>query len=145
MRRDAVTRQTDVVVIGAGQAGLAAGYHLRRRKLDFVILDARGTPGGAWQHAWDSPHLFSPAAHSSLPGRNDFAGRQRRTTGYRTAHGRPPKADANHIITYGPESEIRHRPGVSRPGPKAPLAPRLACAPRTACPRVRTSPAPWAW
>ncbi|MCQ4207546.1 ArsO family NAD(P)H-dependent flavin-containing monooxygenase [Streptomyces longispororuber] len=59
----------DVVVIGGGQAGLAAGYHLRRQGLDFVILDAQSTPGGAWQHTWDSLHLFSPAAFSSLPGR----------------------------------------------------------------------------
>ncbi|MDI3389170.1 ArsO family NAD(P)H-dependent flavin-containing monooxygenase [Streptomyces sp. B-S-A8] len=64
-----MTRRTDVVVIGGGQAGLAAGYHLRRRGLDFVVLDARSTPGGAWQHAWHSLHLFSPAAFSSLPGR----------------------------------------------------------------------------
>ncbi|WSQ40886.1 NAD(P)-binding protein [Streptomyces sp. NBC_01224] len=40
-------------MIGGGQAGLAAGYHLRRKKLDFVILDAQSTPGGAWQHTWD--------------------------------------------------------------------------------------------
>ncbi|QNE77230.1 FAD-dependent oxidoreductase [Streptomyces finlayi] len=59
----------DVVVIGGGQAGLAAGYHLRRLGLDFVVLDAGSGPGGAWQHAWDSLHLFSPAAYSSLPGR----------------------------------------------------------------------------
>lgn len=59
---------TQVVVIGGGQAGLAAGYHLRRLGLDFVILDAQAEPGGAWRHAWDSLHLFSPAAYSSLPG-----------------------------------------------------------------------------
>ncbi|MGY1435428.1 ArsO family NAD(P)H-dependent flavin-containing monooxygenase [Streptomyces reniochalinae] len=59
----------DVVVIGGGQAGLAAGYHLRRAGLDFAVLDAQERPGGAWQHMWDSLHLFSPAAHSSLPGR----------------------------------------------------------------------------
>ncbi|MFF8638889.1 ArsO family NAD(P)H-dependent flavin-containing monooxygenase [Streptomyces pilosus] len=64
-----MTRQTDVVVVGGGQAGLAAGYHLRRRGLDFVILDAGAAPGGSWQHMWDSLHLFSPAEHSSLPGR----------------------------------------------------------------------------
>ncbi|MEV5603182.1 ArsO family NAD(P)H-dependent flavin-containing monooxygenase [Streptomyces sp. NPDC052299] len=62
-------RQTDVVVVGGGQAGLAAGYHLRRRRLNFVILDADRAPGGSWQHMWDSLHLFSPAEHSSLPGR----------------------------------------------------------------------------
>ncbi|MDF0376106.1 ArsO family NAD(P)H-dependent flavin-containing monooxygenase [Streptomyces sp. KA12] len=60
---------TDVVVIGGGQAGLAAGYHLRRQGLGFVVLDAGAAAGGAWQHMWDSLHLFSPAAYSSLPGR----------------------------------------------------------------------------
>lgn len=60
---------TDVVVIGGGQAGLAAGYYLRRAKADFVILDAQAEPGGAWQHAWPSLRLFSPAQYSSLPGR----------------------------------------------------------------------------
>ncbi len=58
----------DVVVIGGGQAGLAVGYFLRRSGLSYVILDSERRPGGAWQHAWDSLHLFSPAAWSSLPG-----------------------------------------------------------------------------
>ncbi|GGL46935.1 FAD-dependent oxidoreductase [Planomonospora parontospora] len=57
------------VVIGGGQAGLAAGYHLRRAGTDFVILDAQDAPGGAWRHAWPSLRLFSPAPYSSLPGR----------------------------------------------------------------------------
>jgi cation diffusion facilitator CzcD-associated flavoprotein CzcO len=58
----------DVVVVGGGQSGLAAGYFLRRRGLSFVILDAGTAPGGAWRHGWDSLRLFSPAQHSSLPG-----------------------------------------------------------------------------
>lgn len=65
-----MTQHTDVVVVGGGLAGLAAGYHLRRRGPDFVILDAGPAPGGSWQHMWDSLHLFSPAEHSSLPGRH---------------------------------------------------------------------------
>lgn len=44
----------DSVVIGAGQAGLSASYHLTRRGLDHVVLDAEAGPGGAWQHRWDS-------------------------------------------------------------------------------------------
>ena len=56
------------MVIGGGQAGLAAGYYLRRGGLDFVVLDAQPEPGGAWRHGWDSLRLFSPARHSSLPG-----------------------------------------------------------------------------
>lgn len=58
----------DVVVVGAGQAGLAVGYHLRRTGLSFVILDDQAGPGGAWRHGWDSLRLFSPARFSSLPG-----------------------------------------------------------------------------
>ncbi|MFI5642256.1 ArsO family NAD(P)H-dependent flavin-containing monooxygenase [Streptomyces goshikiensis] len=64
-----MTQRTGVVVIGGGQAGLAAGYHLRRLGLDHVILDAAAAPGGAWQHTWESLRLFSPAQYSSLPGR----------------------------------------------------------------------------
>jgi putative flavoprotein involved in K+ transport len=64
--------EVDVLVIGGGQAGLAAGYHLRRTGFTahtgFVILDANPSPGGSWQHMWDSMHLFSPAGFSSLPG-----------------------------------------------------------------------------
>ncbi|MET9507183.1 FAD-binding protein [Streptomyces flavidovirens] len=39
----------DVVVIGGGQSGLAAGHHLRRLGLDFVILNAGGR---RCAHAW---------------------------------------------------------------------------------------------
>jgi glycine/D-amino acid oxidase-like deaminating enzyme len=49
-----MTNAIHVVVIGGGQAGLAAGYHLRRLGPDFVILDAQAGPGGAWQHTWNS-------------------------------------------------------------------------------------------
>lgn len=61
-----------VVVIGAGQAGLAAAFHLKRRALtpevDFVVLDANAGPGGAWRHRW--PSLTLGAAHGihDLPG-----------------------------------------------------------------------------
>ncbi len=59
----------DVVVIGAGQAGLAVGHYLRRTGLSFVLLDAEEEPGGAWRHTWNALRLFSPARYSSLPGR----------------------------------------------------------------------------
>lgn len=42
------------IVIGAGQAGLAAAYHLAKRGIDFLVLDANPAPGGAWQHRWDT-------------------------------------------------------------------------------------------
>ncbi|WP_329791179.1 ArsO family NAD(P)H-dependent flavin-containing monooxygenase [Lentzea sp. DG1S-22] len=60
--------EADVVVIGGGQAGLAAAFHLRRAGVDHVVLDAQPVPGGAWPHAWNSLRLFSVARHSSLPG-----------------------------------------------------------------------------
>ncbi|MFF3288652.1 ArsO family NAD(P)H-dependent flavin-containing monooxygenase [Streptomyces sp. NPDC003023] len=96
---------TDVVVIGGGQSGLAAGYHLRRLGLDFVVLDAQSTPGGAWQHAWDSLHLFSPAAYSSLPGRL-----------------MPPQPgetypDARHVVEYLTDYEKRYELPVLRGEP----------------------------
>jgi putative flavoprotein involved in K+ transport len=37
---DIAAPRFDVVVIGGSQAGLAVGYHLARRGLRFVILDA---------------------------------------------------------------------------------------------------------
>ena len=58
----------DVVVVGGGQSALAVGYHLRRSGLRHVVLDDAPAPGGAWQRAWPSLRLFSPAQWSSLPG-----------------------------------------------------------------------------
>jgi putative flavoprotein involved in K+ transport len=60
--------RSDVVVIGGGQAGLAAAFYLRRAGIDYVVLDAQPVPGGAWPHTWNSLRLFSVARHSSLPG-----------------------------------------------------------------------------
>jgi putative flavoprotein involved in K+ transport len=56
------------IVIGGGQAGLAVGYHLARRGLPFVILDANERVGDAWRKRWDSLRLFTPALYDSLPG-----------------------------------------------------------------------------
>jgi len=58
----------DTVVIGAGQAGLSAGYHLKRRGLPFVILDADKRVGDHWREHWDSLRLYSPAIADGLPG-----------------------------------------------------------------------------
>lgn len=59
---------TDVVVIGAGQAGLSAAYHLKRRGLDFAVLDAEEGPGGAWRHRWKSLRMATVNGISDLPG-----------------------------------------------------------------------------
>lgn len=58
----------DVLVVGAGQAGLAAGRALQQVGLRFSILEAADQPGGSWPRYYDSLTLFSPARFSALPG-----------------------------------------------------------------------------
>lgn len=58
----------DTLVIGAGQAGLAAGYYLRRAGVRFVLLDGAGEIGAVWKERWDSLQLFTPARYNGLPG-----------------------------------------------------------------------------
>lgn len=57
------------VVIGGNQADLAVGYHLRHRRLPFVILDENARIGDAWRKRWDSVRLFTPGRYSGLPGK----------------------------------------------------------------------------
>jgi putative flavoprotein involved in K+ transport len=60
--------RTEVVVVGGGQAGLAAGYYLKQGVIPFVILDAAPRGGQSWRERWDSLELFTPARYSALPG-----------------------------------------------------------------------------
>ena len=71
-------RRATIVVIGGGQAGLSAAYHLKRRGFasaleasdgsTFVVLDAASAPGGAWQHRWDSLTMSTVNGIFDLPG-----------------------------------------------------------------------------
>ncbi|MEO8282832.1 MAG: NAD(P)/FAD-dependent oxidoreductase, partial [Pseudarthrobacter sp.] len=61
-------RIVDVLVIGAGQAGLAAGHFLKDASPDFTILEKSDRVGDVWRNRWDSLRLFTPARYSSLPG-----------------------------------------------------------------------------
>ena len=67
-----VTRTTDVVVIGAGQAGLSSAYFLRRAGFEpgdgFVVLDGDRAPGGAWQHRWPTLRMETVNGIFDLPG-----------------------------------------------------------------------------
>jgi putative flavoprotein involved in K+ transport len=58
----------DAIVVGAGQAGLAAGYYLQRAGVRFALLDAGEEVGAAWKNRWDSLRLFTPARYNGLPG-----------------------------------------------------------------------------
>jgi len=59
----------DVLVIGAGQAGLAVGWHLREQGItSFLLLDAGPEVGHMWRSRWDSLRLFTPAEYDALPG-----------------------------------------------------------------------------
>ena len=58
----------DVIVIGAGQAGLAMGYFLAQAGRRFVILDGADSIGAAWRDRWDSLLLFTPRRYDALPG-----------------------------------------------------------------------------
>lgn len=56
------------IVIGAGQAGLAAGYYLKQANCDFLLLDANEGIGDNWRKRWEGLRLFSPQRYNQLPG-----------------------------------------------------------------------------
>jgi thioredoxin reductase len=67
-----VALKTEIVVIGAGQAGLSSAYHLKKRGLasgqGFIVLDQSPQPGGAWQFRWPSLKLSTVNRIHDLPG-----------------------------------------------------------------------------
>ena len=89
------------MVIGAGQAGLSASYHLTRRGLRHVVLDANDHAGGAWQHRWDSLTMSDVHGVAALPGSDPPA---------RTSD-RANEAVARYFAAY----EREHRLPVVRP------------------------------
>ena len=56
------------IIIGGGQAGLAAGYFLARQGVKFTILDGQARTGDAWRCRWESLRLFTPSQFDGLPG-----------------------------------------------------------------------------
>ncbi len=57
-----------IIVIGAGQTGLAMGYYLRKLNKPFLVVDAYRRVGDAWRKRYDSLTLFTPRKYSELPG-----------------------------------------------------------------------------
>ena len=72
MPQSSARLKTEIVVIGAGQAGLSSAYHLKRRGLPpnrgFVVLDQSPNAGGAWQFRWPSLTLSTVNRIHDLPG-----------------------------------------------------------------------------
>ncbi len=103
MDGNAGAERFDTVIIGGGQSGLSTGYHLRKRGLSFVILDANERVGDAWRKRWDSLRLFTPRRYDGLHGM-PFPGR-----GYWT----PTKDQmAEHLESYADRFELPVRTGV---------------------------------
>ena len=91
IKRGVMLTMYDVIIIGAGQAGLSMGYYLKKTNLSFLILDKGARIGEVWKNRYDSLKLFTPHEYSSLPGlalegiQNDY----------------PTKDDiANYLSTY---------------------------------------------
>ena len=63
-----LTPTVDVLVIGAGQAGLALGQQLQQTGLSFLIVDRHARVGDSWRQRFDSLTLFTPRNYSALPG-----------------------------------------------------------------------------
>ena len=130
--RDA--ERIETVVVGGGQAGLSVGYHLARRGLSFVILDANERIGDSWRKRWDSLRLFTPARFNGLDG-YALSG---------PAHSFSTKDEvADYLETYAARFGLPVRTGVrvrrlSRNGSSFPCRRR-----RSACSRPTTSW--WRW
>jgi len=54
-------QHVETLIIGAGQAGLATGYHLQRRGRQVLILDSNQRIGDNWRQHWDTLRLYTPA------------------------------------------------------------------------------------
>jgi putative flavoprotein involved in K+ transport len=98
------TEHTDVLIVGAGQSGLALGYHLQRRGRQTLLVDRNNRIGDSWRNRWDSLKLYSPANRDGLPGLPFPAGR----TSY------PTKDEmADYLETYATHFELPVRLGTT--------------------------------
>jgi len=98
------TEHTEVLVIGAGQAGLALAYHVQCRGRQVLLVDRNERLGDSWRGRWDSLKLYSPASRDGLPGMPFPAGR----TSYPTKD-----AMADYLETYAARFELPVRLGTS--------------------------------
>ncbi len=66
--RSSGIHREEVIIVGAGQAGLSMGYWLKRKPHSFLLLEAGPRIGESWRRRYDSLVLFTPRRYSALPG-----------------------------------------------------------------------------
>jgi hypothetical protein len=81
------TQRARVIIIGGGQAGMAAGYYLSQAGIRFLILDGGPRGGHAWAQRWDTLELFTPARVRPPGGLRVYARRGRDWPGARSGDG----------------------------------------------------------
>lgn len=93
----------DCIVIGAGQAGLAAAYYLDRAGCDYLVVEADGRIGDVWRRRWAGLRLFTPNRYNALPGA-PFPGRP---------YGRPLASDVgDYLEAYAEREALAVRTGA---------------------------------
>lgn len=98
-----MSEYVDTIIIGGGQAGLAAGYFLKARGVPFLILDAHQRTGDSWRRRWDSLCLFTVGPYNSLPGM-DYPG---------PSHHYPTKDEiADYLESYAQRFDLPIRHGI---------------------------------
>src|SRR6478609_6466982 len=97
------SEHTEVLIIGAGQSGLALGYHLQQRGRQVLLVDRHERVGDSWRGRWDSLKLYSPASRDALPGLRFPAPR----TAYPTA-----SEMADYLETYAEHFELPVHAGI---------------------------------
>lgn len=62
-----MAQEYELIIIGGGQSGLAAGRHAHKQGLNYLILEASNAIGSTWRERYDSLTLLTPRAYSGLP------------------------------------------------------------------------------
>jgi cation diffusion facilitator CzcD-associated flavoprotein CzcO len=60
--------QHQILIVGAGPAGLAVAGSLRQRGLQATVIERAAQPGSSWRQHYERLHLHTVKTHSALPG-----------------------------------------------------------------------------